>query len=207
MQGSDEWHQIRYGKVTGTTAKGLFTDSETLLISLLSCRLEKYTPEKPGFENDAMIRGKELEPFARMELSRKAGIKFKEAGWIQHDTIPILGISPDGISECETIGIEAKCPSKEVHTETILNDEIPLKNIHQCLHYFTAHEPLTTLYFGSFRPESKVRLFYKILTLESTINIGTKAKPVLGTVKELSEKARESAKKIDADIEAELLVI
>lgn len=207
VQGSDEWHQIRYGMITGTTAGGLFKDTETLFISLLSCRLEGYVKEKPGFENDAMIRGKELEPFARMELSRKAKVKFKEAGWIQNDNIPILGISPDGISECETIGIECKCPSKEVHTETILNDEIPLKNIHQCLHYFTTHKRLKTLHFGSFRPESKIRLFHKVLTLESVINISTKAKPVLGTVLEFSQQARESAKEIDRKIEAKLKII
>ena len=75
------------------------------------------------------------------------------------------------------------------------------------MHYFTTHERLKTLHFGSFRPESKIRLFHKVLTLESVINIGTKAKPILGTVLEFSQQARESAKEIDRKIEAKLKII
>lgn len=200
IQGSDEWHHIRYGKITGTSSSGLFKDTDTLFIHLLSCNLEGYAPEKPAFENDAMIRGKELEPFARMEISRKTGIKFKEVGWIDNDDIPIIGISPDGISDCETIQIECKCLSKENHTEIIISKDIPLKYIHQCLHAFTVNEKLKSLHFGSFRPESKIRLFHKELNLESIINIGTKSKPIMGTVNEFSIKARQTAIKLNEQI-------
>lgn len=200
-QGSDQWHEIRYGKISGTNSKGLFVDSETLLINLIACNMEAFKLEPEGYENDAMIRGKELEPFGRMELSRKIKIKLTQAGWVQSIDIPIIGISPDSISECETIACELKCPSKEVHISTLLANEIPLTNIHQCLHYFTTMPKLKELHFGSFRPECKIRLFHKILTPESIINMGTKARPVLNTVAEFVRKARGEAQRIEIEVE------
>lgn len=200
-QGSEIWHRERYGKISGTNSKGLFVDSDTLLNNLIACKLEAFKLEPPGYENDAMIRGNELEPFARMELSRKIGIKLVQAGWIQSLGIPIIGISPDGISECETIMCEFKCPSKEVHTATLLSNEIPLKNIHQCLHYFTVNKKLKELHFGSFRPESKIRLFHKIVTLDSLINMGTEKKPVLFPISELVRKARGEAQRIEIKVD------
>lgn len=205
LQGSEEWHAMRYGKISGSLSKSLFVDSDTLFISLLSCRMESFKLEPPGYESDAMIRGKELEPFARMEISRKAKLHFKQAGWIQNDNISLLGISPDGITECGTIAAEFKCPSREVHMETLLTNDIPLKNIHQCLHYFTVNEKLKELHFGSFRPECKIRLFHKVLTPESIINIGTKAKPVLDTIGELSKQCREKAQNIEQQIKNSLI--
>lgn len=195
-QGSEQWHQIRYGKISGTASKGLFVDSDTLLNDLIACKMEDFKMEPPGFQNDAMVRGNELEPFARMELSRKTKIKFVKAGWIQSD-IEILGISPDSISEDETKACEIKCPGRSVHIATIRANDIPLGHIHQCLHYFTVNPKLKELHFASFRPECKIRLFHKVLTPESVINLGTKAKPVMNTVQFFAEKARNEAKRID----------
>ena len=206
-QGSDRWHEIRYGKIGGTSSKGLFVDSDTLLNNLIACRLESFKLEPPGYENDAMIRGKELEPFGRMELSRKIKIKLTQAGWIQSNDIQIIGISPDSLSECETIACELKCPGRDVHTSTLLMNDIPLNNIHQCLHYFTVNTKLKELHFASFRPECKIRIFHKVLTPESVINIGTKARPVVNTIKELVRIARGEAMKIEAQIDLKLETI
>lgn len=205
-QGSEQWHEQRYGKITGTTSKGLFVDSDTLLNGLIACRLERFVLEPTGYQSEAMIRGDELEPFARMEISRKIGIKLIQAGWVQSD-ISIMGISPDGVSECETIMCEFKCPGKDVHTATLLANEIPVGNIHQCLHYFTVWPKLKELHFGSFRPESKYRLFHKVLTPESPINIGTVKTPKLNTIANLVEIARKEAKRIEEDIELKLKTI
>lgn len=201
-QGSPEWHQIRYGKITGTSSKGLFVDSDTLLNDLIGCRMEKFVLEPHGYENDAMIRGKELEPFARMELSRKIKMPLKQAGWIQNTELSLIGISPDSLTECEEIATEIKCPGRSVHIATLIANDIPSSNIHQCLHYFTVMPKLKQLHFGSFRPECKIRLFHKVLTPESIINLGTAKTPKLGTVLEFSQKARDVANKLEIDINA-----
>jgi len=202
-QGSDQWHQERYGKISGTNSKGLFVDSDTILNSLIACKMEDFKLEPPGFQNDAMIRGNELEPFGRMELSRKIKVKLIQAGWIQSD-LDIMGISPDSITECETIACELKCPGRDVHIATIRANDIPLGHIHQCLHYFTVNTKLKELHFASFRPECKIRLFHKVLTPESQINLGTKAKPVMNTVQFFAEKARNEAKRIEELVNNEL---
>ena len=41
-QGSQEWHEIKWGKIGGTLSKGLFVKSDTLLIDILSQRLEDF---------------------------------------------------------------------------------------------------------------------------------------------------------------------
>lgn len=200
IQSSPEWHEKRYGKISGTVAKGLFVDSDTLLTDLISCRLEPFKLGPPGFVNDVMLRGTELEPFARMELSRKIKIKLVQAGWLENLDLPILGISPDAISECETIQAEFKCPGRSVHAATLLANDIPLGNIHQCLHSFTVNKKLKELHFISFRPECKIRLFHKVLTPDSTINIGTEKTPKLGVISALVRQARGSAERIDINI-------
>lgn len=199
-QGSEQWHAIRYGKISGTVSKGLFVDSDTLLTDLIACRLEAFKLEPAGYINDTMIRGNELEPFGRMELSRKIKIKLNKAGWLENIELPILGISPDSISECETIACELKCPGRAVHTATLLANDIPLNNIHQCLHYFTVNPKLKELHFASFRPECKIRLFHKVLTPESIINIGTAKTPKLDTIFNLVRQARGNAERIDIQI-------
>lgn len=195
-QGSDRWHGLRYGKISGTSSKGLFVDSDTLLNELIAARLEPFKMEDPGYQSYDMLRGKELEPYARMALSRELKIDLKQAGWIENLEIPIIGISPDVLSECETVSAEIKCPSASVHIATLRAGDIPDKNIHQCLHYFTVNPKLERHYFASFRPECKIKLFYKLLTPESVINIGTKSKPVTGTIESFAIKAREKAKEL-----------
>jgi hypothetical protein len=207
IQGSPEWHEMRYGKIGGTSSKGLFVDSDTLLYELVGCRMEPFILEPQGYINDAMLRGNELEPFGRMELSRKIGIKLNQAGWIEHETIKILGISPDSISEDETIQAEFKCPGRAVHIATLLANDIPANNIHQCLHAFTVNEKLKEMYFVSFRPECQIRMFHRKLTLDSNINLGTKAKPVLNTVGHFRDIALKSAEKLNEDVEKALTAL
>ena len=98
----------------------------------------------------------------------------------------MLGISPDGMIEDLTVACETKCFARKKHTEILLTREIPLDNIHQVVHYFTVNPKLESLYFCAFRPES-VSSFIKRLTLNSQVNIGTKAKPRMFTIQEVRD--------------------
>lgn len=189
-QGSDAWHLIRYGKVGGILAKSLLGKPETLINEIGSCQLEPYTPEDEGYVNAAMQRGIDLEPLARTEMAKYISaslgreIVLNQCGWLQSTVIPILGISPDGITEDLTIQIEVKCPGKNKHAATLYGGIIPDDNIDQCLHAFTVNPLLERLYFGSFRPECEYPLFPKLLTRDSIVDMGTKAKPVCKPVSE-----------------------
>lgn len=204
-QHSEEWHQVRYGKVGGTLSKGLFVKSDTLLEDILSELVEEFDL-KENYQNFDMQRGSELEPEARKALEAYLGIEFKEVGWLQCEENEYIGISPDGITECETISAEIKCPNSKKHLSTIRNDEIPLDNIHQCLHYFTVNPKLEKHYFCSYRPENIYKpIFVKKLTRDSIVNLGTKAKPVLKPISEWVEIAKNESKELKKQIEIELI--
>jgi len=192
-QHSEEWHKVRYGKIGGTLSKGLFIKSDTLLEDVLSELVEDFDLQE-SFQSYDMIRGNELEPEARKALSAYLGIELKEVGWLQCEEIPLLGISPDGITECETISAEIKCPAAKKHLKTILTNEIPSDNIHQCLHYFTVNPKLEKHYFCSYRPENNFKsIFVKELNRESLIDLGTKAKPNIKPIEQWIAIARTEA--------------
>lgn len=199
QQGTGEWLRLKWGKIGGSASKGLFVPSDTLLYEILADNTEEFEMEDDGYISADMQRGIELEPLARSEMSKFAGVEFKEAGWLQCEEIELLGISPDGITEDETITCEVKCPGSKKHIATVLSKQIPADNIHQCLHYFTVNPKLVAHYFGSFRPESKYPLFGKKITRDSIIDLGTKAKPNCKKVSEWVEIALHNARELDTN--------
>lgn len=190
-QGSIEWHEIRWGKIGGSTSKGLFVKSDTLLIDLISQRMEDFEPVDSYTSSD-MDRGNELEPFAREYLNTYTGLQFNQTGWLQCELNELLGISPDGITDDEENTCEIKAFGRKKHYEVLLDNEIPLDNINQCIHYFTVNPKCKNHYFIAFRPEAP-KHFVKLLTRESEVNIGTKSKPIIVTIQEAVEKERQLA--------------
>jgi len=185
-QGSTEWFEIKHGKIGGTRAKELFVKSDTLFYKLLAESVEPFDEDyEEVFKSDAMERGCELEPQARIELEKYTGHKFLECGWIQSEN-ELMGISPDGISECLTIQCEIKCPQPIAHLKMCVSDSIPLEYINQCVHAFTVNEKLEKLYFCSYRQECTLKpLFVKELNRNSLVNNGTAAKPVMVLISDL----------------------
>jgi len=186
-QGSSEWHEIRHAKIGGTRSKQICIKTDTLLIELLAEITEPYDEDVESYKTDAMENGQQLEPQARIELSKYTGIEFLECGWIQSD-VELLGVSPDGISKCATIECEIKCPEAKEHIRTCLSNEIPLKHIDQCVHNFTVNPKLETFYFMSYRPESIKPMFVSKLTRESLVNIGTEARPVFMIISDVVKR-------------------
>jgi len=184
-QMSLEWFEVKWGKIGGTLSKGLHTKGDTLFIDLLSQHIEEFEPSD-SFENEHTKRGNDLEPFAIEYLEKYTGYKFTKFGWLQSEENELLGISPDGFTEDLTVACETKCFARKKHTEILLSKEIPLDNIHQLVHYFTVNPKLKTLYFCAFRPES-IKSFVQELTLDSEVNIGTKAKPKMMKIKEVRD--------------------
>ncbi|MEG7750696.1 YqaJ viral recombinase family protein, partial [Listeria monocytogenes] len=74
-----------------------------------SQREEDFEFEADTFESDAMQRGNDLEPFAREYLNKYTGLEFKQTGWLQSEENELLGISPDGITDCNRFSCEIKC--------------------------------------------------------------------------------------------------
>lgn len=172
LQRSLEWHEIKWGKIGGTLSGGLLKPTDALFIDLISQIGEEFEPTD-SYQSYDMIRGVDMEPYGLQYASEYTGINFTVPGWLECEEIPLLGISPDGLSEDHTIQLEMKCPARKKHWETIINNEIPLEHIAQCVHAFTVNPKLEKLYFLSFRPEA-VKNFIKELTRDSMVDIGLK---------------------------------
>lgn len=204
QQKTPEWFAIKWGKIGGTLSKGLFVSSDTLLIDILSQVTEEYEIEEEGYVSADMQRGNELEPIAFKKLCQFSGIDFETAGWLQCEEVSLLGISPDAISADCKASAEVKCPARKKHIATVLANDIPSDNIHQCLHYFTINPKLEQHFFVSFRPESIRPLFIKKITRESIIDLGTRAKPNCKPVSEWVKIALQNALELEAKLKLAL---
>jgi putative phage-type endonuclease len=132
-QRSQEWFHARKGKVTASKiadvmAKGR-NGAESLtrakyIDQLVTERLTKDIQE--GYTNDAIQRGVDMEPIARLAYEFATGNQVVEVGFIDHPTIPMCGASPDGIIGLEGAW-EAKCPNSNTHIEYVLRGEVPAK--------------------------------------------------------------------------------
>ncbi len=209
QQHTAEWLRLRYGKIGGTLADGLFIKSDNLIDEILCAKCEDFDLDnEDDYQSKDMQRGIELEPLGRATLSEYTNIDFRECGWLQCEENDLLGISPDGIDSTETKACEIKCPTAKKHLQTIKANEIPLDNINQCLHYFVVNPKLKSLFFCSFRPENKYKsIFVKELTRDSVINLGTKAKPVLETIAGAVIIAKREADRMKKEVESKLLTL
>ncbi len=136
-QRSPEWFQLRCGMVTASTVNRLLTDtlrvanndtSRAATRTLVAERITGFGEE--SYTNGDMIRGIEMEPYARdiysghYEQAVECGfVVLEEDDWT-------LGISPDGLIG-ERGGLEVKCPRQQEHVRTILADEVPSKYMAQ----------------------------------------------------------------------------
>lgn len=199
-QGTESWFRIKYGKVGGSTSKGLFTSTDTLLFELLAENTEPFEMEEDNYVSGDMQRGIELEPLHRSEIEKYIGVKLTVPGWIQSGECSLIGISPDGVSEDLTISWEGKSPGSKRHIQTVYSKEIPGDNIHQSLHYFTVNPKCIKHYFSTFRPESNYPLWVKCLTRDSLIDLGTKAKHNVKMVGNWVDIALHNALELEANL-------
>lgn len=204
IQCSPEWHELKYGKVGGSTSKGLFVPSDTLLYEILAEHTEDFILQPEGYVSDDMERGNRLEPVARAEMSKFAKVEFLQAGWIESDFSPLFGVSPDGITADGKISCEVKCPGAKKHIQTVHQRIIPSDNVHQCLHYFTVNDTLEKHYYGTFRPECLYPLWVREITRDSLIDLGTPKTPNVKKVSEWVGIAKKNALILEANLQTAL---
>jgi len=204
IQGTPEWHEIRYRKLGGTSAKSLLVDSDTLLKNIGCEFIEPFELEEDGFINADMQRGIELEPMARQELIKYSGLEFIEVGWCQSKEVDLIGISPDSITSDLKNMAEIKCPGKEKHFETLINGVIPSDHIYQCLHCFVVNPLCECVWFVSFRPECQYPLFVRKLLATDVIELTVNRKKEIDTVRNFTDRMRAAAIGLQVRIDATL---
>jgi hypothetical protein len=157
QQRSQEWHNKRAGKVTGTSLKDVFGSAaaqKTLLYKLVSDKMSEVVIN--GRMSADMERGVELEPFALKAVREKTNTDFKEVGLLTGD-IEGFAVSPDGcniyLEEYVNGGCEIKCPGNTNHLRYIV-DGIPKDYYYQVRAPFLLSEEVKWWTFVSFNPNN-----------------------------------------------------
>lgn len=115
-QRTPDWFAMRAGKFTGSrfadlmavTKSGPATSRANLIATLAVERITGTCVET--YSNGAMQRGTELEPDARSAYETHAGDLVDEVAFVQHPSLPFVGVSPDGLVGSDGL-VEIKCPS------------------------------------------------------------------------------------------------
>ena len=132
QQGTDEWHQLRLGKVTASrvadilakTKTGASASRQNYLIELALQRATKVI--EPSYTNSAMEWGTATEPQARVAYEVASHNFVDQIAFVDHPTIEWFGCSPDGLVGDEGL-IEIKCPNSATHWEYYKSKEPPKK--------------------------------------------------------------------------------
>ena len=128
-QRSQEWHELRRAKVTGTKFKSLLAKNPIELVyELIAEAATVIEDDEDGYVSDAMLWGAEMEPLACLAYEGITGRKVQHAGFISRDDADWFGLSPDGYVELEDgsiIGIEIKAPNTKRHVKTIVENKVP----------------------------------------------------------------------------------
>lgn len=125
-QGTEEWFQVRAGKITGSEVYPLITAAKGTSKGgyIGYCRkkaVEKLCGvETATFKGGAMIQGTEREPFARMAYELLKGVEVKEVGFVEQDEF--VGCSPDGLIGEDGI-LEIKSKIDDCHAKLLLGED------------------------------------------------------------------------------------
>ena len=128
-QGSDEWLELRLGKVTASRlsdviAKGRGSNpSKTRESYMLQLAAEILTGDaQDGYTNKYMEWGNQCEPQARSMYEFDSGNDVEEIAFVKVDDW--FGVSPDGLVGDDGL-IEIKCPKTTTQIERFLKSEFP----------------------------------------------------------------------------------
>ena len=163
-QGTMEWLQLRLGKITSSRLKQVMSSKSLDLVDELIDELETGYISDDTFISDAMQRGTDLEPIAVKEYEAINGVTTTQVGFLQSDTIDMVGLSPDRLVG-DVGALEVKCPNTKNHIRAIRHDKLPTMHRHQIIMYFIVHTKLEWVDFMSYDPRlEKKPVFIKRVT-------------------------------------------
>ncbi len=178
-QQSGKWLQMKLGKVGGTGMKKLMSKNNLELIDELIAQ-EGSGLHEETFTTAAMQRGIDLEPTVRKLFTKMhPDIPIQEVGLLVSEEYPIICNSPDGITDCDTVAIEIKCPGTKKHVQYIRQGGFMSDYKYQVLSYFFINPKLERLYCISFDDRYKPKPYCEYLVrreeVEAELQVMTEA--------------------------------
>lgn len=153
-QGTEEWHHLRKGKITGTTLESIMGTPKArqeAMYEIIAERLTVGVEREMDYENP-MDRGNRLEPEALAMFEIEHNVTIDRTGFCEHDDQAFIANSPDGLIG-ETEAVEVKCPQGKNYVKMWLTNEVPKDYQWQTIQYFVVNEKLEKLYFVGYNPE------------------------------------------------------
>lgn len=172
-QGTEQWLQLRCGKITGTRFKRLFSTKWLELLDLVVSEKLTGNLNESDYVSEDMQRGKDYEPLAAHKYSQHTGTTLYTAGFIQHPSIEFIGMSPDRLiinSEATVIGaVEFKCPNPNTHVRYIRQNKLPSEHLYQTIYPFFISDKIQYVDFVSFCPEIKQLELFIVRTHRNSV--------------------------------------
>jgi len=197
IQGSDEWHAVRMGKITASKLSDLmkktkYGESTYKTRLRMELAIERITGKSasPNFMNQAMHDGVEREPDARSLFEAVTGKEVALCGSFDHPEIVNTSASPDGLLRGENAVLEIKCPTHVTHAKNLMSETMPKNYIYQVQWQIACTES-DYAYFASYHPDYPTDLRLKWVKVERDDSV----------IKSLEEAVRQF------DIEIEDLII
>lgn len=150
-QGSDLWLSLRKNHLGSSDAASIMEVSKWSTPYQTWC--EKLDLNTNKEDNSAMKRGRDLEPEARRHFEIVTGIEMTPKVFVKDFMIA----SFDGVSECNKIAVEIKCPGKADH-ESALNGIVPVHYYPQLQHQMMVLD-LKEIYYLSYSNSESVVIF------------------------------------------------
>jgi hypothetical protein len=175
QQGSEEWFEIRKGRLTashataiGNVGKGLETYVRDIVENMIQSK-EYYT-------NKDIERGNELEPIARQVYEFENNVFVKQVGFITHGDY--AGCSPDGLIENDG-GLELKARNNKIHLGLLLGDKVDSSTIWQ-MNFNMLVTGRKWWDFGSYNPNFKKSLIVQRFYPDEKKQVSLKAGIIKG---------------------------
>lgn len=124
-QGTDEWFNVRLGKVTASKFKTAMSAPSTKGRKRLKCGLIEEIRKgtyRESFKSGAMQDGSDLEDTAREYYADLFDYEVRQVGFVERSKH--IGVSPDGLVGEDGL-VELKCPITPTHILYIDEDVLP----------------------------------------------------------------------------------
>lgn len=118
-QQSQEWFDLRKGKMTASNAQAIWNNWKGLETYIIEMMAESFSSApKEVYSNEHTARGNELEPLARGVYELENMVTVDQVSFIEYNEF--IGCSPDGLV-WEEWGLEIKCQNDVKHFKMIID--------------------------------------------------------------------------------------
>jgi len=172
-QGTEAWHQIRKGKITGTTLKAIMGTPKARQDAMYELIAERLTVGVEMDYENPMDRGIRLEPEALAMFEFHTGKKVETTGFVEHDENSLVGYSPDGLIKDtdDKEDVEVKCPGGKNYVKMWLTNEVPEEYYWQLIQAFVVNPKLEVRWFVGYNPDISIHPIHIIkVTREQVAN-------------------------------------